>query len=91
MNIKKHKEQIINYFRDRGLTKKESLVAFGVVQGKTNAEIGESYRMKTKTVKYHITNILGKFNIANRGRVILQLPFVLVWGQKNDKKYTYAF
>ena len=48
------------------LTEREREVLMLMVEGLNNAEIGERLVISLSTVKYHISNILGKLGVENR-------------------------
>jgi DNA-binding CsgD family transcriptional regulator/tetratricopeptide (TPR) repeat protein len=50
-----------------GLTARESEVLSLVAQGRTNREIGEALFISEKTASVHVSNILAKLGVANRG------------------------
>lgn len=49
-----------------GLTSRETQVAFLVVEGRTNKEIGQKLYVAEKTIKFHLTNIFRKARVSNR-------------------------
>lgn len=51
-------------FRD--LSERELQVLALVAEGKTNAEIGEVLMLGEKTIRNHVSTILGKLNLTNR-------------------------
>jgi DNA-binding CsgD family transcriptional regulator/tetratricopeptide (TPR) repeat protein len=48
------------------LSSRESSVAFLIAGGKTNAEIGEILHISSRTVEYHVGNILSKCGLRSR-------------------------
>ena len=52
-------KQIKNYLQKRGLSKRESEVVILVVQGLTNKQVADQLCVAEKTVKFHLTNVLG--------------------------------
>jgi DNA-binding CsgD family transcriptional regulator/tetratricopeptide (TPR) repeat protein len=50
-----------------GLTARESEVLALVAQGRTNREIGETLFISEKTASVHVSNILAKLGVTNRG------------------------
>jgi DNA-binding CsgD family transcriptional regulator len=55
------------------LTKQEKAVADWLVEGKTNWEIAQIMGVSERTVKFHVTNILGKLEARNRQYAIALL------------------
>ncbi len=53
------------------LTKREIEILFLLKQGYSNAKIGENLHIAEGTVKKHVSNILGKLNLANRVEIML--------------------
>jgi DNA-binding CsgD family transcriptional regulator len=50
-----------------GLTPREVEVVELVAQGRTNRQIADALFISTKTASVHVSNILGKLEVANRG------------------------
>jgi DNA-binding CsgD family transcriptional regulator len=50
-----------------GLTPRELEVVELVAEGRTNRQIAEALFISTKTASVHVSNILGKLDVANRG------------------------
>jgi len=50
-----------------GLTVREREVLALVSAGRTNRQIGEELFISTKTASVHVSNILAKLQVANRG------------------------
>jgi DNA-binding CsgD family transcriptional regulator len=48
------------------LTDREAAIALLVASGKTNAEIGDLLHVSSKTVEYHLSNIMTKFGLRSR-------------------------
>jgi two-component system, NarL family, nitrate/nitrite response regulator NarL len=48
------------------LSEREHQILGLVAEGLTNREIGESVHLSEKTIKYHMTNILGKLRVRSR-------------------------
>lgn len=55
------------------LTKRESQVAFEVIQGKTNRQIAESLSLSYYTVDNHLRRIYRKFDVHNRTELTAKL------------------
>ncbi len=53
------------------LTKRETLILKHVAQGLTNQEIADRLVISERTVRTHISNILGKLHLANRTQAAL--------------------
>jgi DNA-binding CsgD family transcriptional regulator len=51
-----------------GLTRREAEVLALVAEGRTNREIGEQLFISGKTASVHVTRILAKLGVANRGQ-----------------------
>jgi DNA-binding NarL/FixJ family response regulator len=51
------------------LTSREQQIMVCLVEGFSNKEIGQTLGISPRTVKFHVTNILHKFNIKNRRRL----------------------
>jgi DNA-binding CsgD family transcriptional regulator len=43
-----------------------------IVQGHSNAEIGEALSITEKTMKFHLTNIYAKENVTSRAQLIVK-------------------
>ncbi len=52
------------------LTPAETRVFWEVIQGLTNKEISEYLFISSRTVQTHLSNILGKLELENRGQLI---------------------
>ena len=50
-----------------GLTAREAEVLVLVAEGRTNRQIGEALFISTKTASVHVSNILAKLSVSNRG------------------------
>jgi DNA-binding NarL/FixJ family response regulator len=50
-------------------TSREQQIIVCLVEGFSNKEIGQTLGISPRTVKFHVTNILRKFNIKNRRRL----------------------
>lgn len=50
-----------------GLTEREHDVLVLVAQGRTNRQIAEELFISVKTASVHVSNILAKLGVANRG------------------------
>ena len=55
------------------LSAREMSVAFFVANGKTNAEIGELLHVSSRTVEYHIGNILSKCGLRSRVEIAAKI------------------
>jgi len=53
------------------LTERELAVLKLIAQGLTNQEIAESLIVSDRTVRFHVSNILGKLHLANRTQAAL--------------------
>jgi DNA-binding NarL/FixJ family response regulator len=49
-----------------GLSKRELELLLLVSQGKSNREIAEALTVSEKTVRNHVSNLLGKLDLSNR-------------------------
>lgn len=56
-----------------GLSSRETSVAFLIASGKTNAEIGELLHITSRTVEYHVGNILSKCALRSRVDIVRML------------------
>lgn len=50
----------------RELTKREKQILISIAEGKSNADIGESFDISERTVKNHITNLFKKIGVKDR-------------------------
>jgi DNA-binding CsgD family transcriptional regulator len=48
------------------LTARETEVYFVLIKGKTDKEIADGLGLSTRTVRFNVSNILGKFGVARR-------------------------
>jgi DNA-binding NarL/FixJ family response regulator len=53
------------------LTSRERDLLELIAQGRDNAEIAEQFRLRTKTVRNHITSIFAKLEVSNRAQAIV--------------------
>jgi NarL family two-component system response regulator LiaR len=53
------------------LTQREIEILKWVAKGKTNLEISQKLVVSERTVRTHVSNILGKLHLANRTQVAL--------------------
>lgn len=59
------------------LTLKESSITNAVARGMSNREIASALAVTEKTVKFHLTNIYKKMNVASRAQLIVKtLPLM---------------
>jgi DNA-binding CsgD family transcriptional regulator len=65
-----HEPLSINSFCSIGLTKRESEVMFGIVQGFSNAQIATQLCCSDKTVKKHLEHIYSKLNVQSRSMAV---------------------
>lgn len=54
----------------QNLTSREQEVLSLLVEGLNNSEIGERLVISPSTVRYHVSNILSKLNVANRAEAV---------------------
>ncbi|MFW6051478.1 MAG: alpha/beta fold hydrolase [Myxococcota bacterium] len=54
------------------LTARERAVLDAVARGQSNAQIADSLRIAGKTVRNHVSNILGKLGVSSRGEAIVR-------------------
>lgn len=54
------------------LTKREHQILVLLALGRANKEIATELQISMKTVEYHITNILGKVEAANRTEAVVK-------------------
>jgi len=59
-------------FAECGFAPRESEVLFGVVEGKTNAEIAHDLRLRTDTVSAYLSTIYTKLGVNNRVSAVLR-------------------
>lgn len=52
--------------REAGLTEREITILAGVARGLSNRSLGKELWVTEQTVKFHLTNIYRKLNVANR-------------------------
>jgi len=52
--------------KSAGLTQRELAILTALAQGKSNAAIAKELWVAPQTVKFHLTNIYRKLNVANR-------------------------
>jgi len=63
------------------MTERETQVLELVEQYYSNKEIASALGLQESTVKYHVSHILGKLQVANRECLAAPSPFVGVWKQ----------
>ncbi len=56
--------------RNRGLTKKEMSILHLLAQGRKNEEMAKELSIALPTVKFHISNIMNKFEVKNRASIL---------------------
>lgn len=59
-------EEVSEYFKNEGLTKRESELAYALFKGLSNREIAEQFYISETTVKKHISHIFEKLDIQKR-------------------------
>jgi len=65
-NVSKKHERELEYFTDKGLSKRELQVVRMVVQGQTNSEIVKALKISKATLKTHLNNIYKKLPAEGR-------------------------
>ena len=55
------------------LTKREKEIFELLVKNKTTSEIGEILFISEKTVRNHISNVIGKLGVVGRSQAIIEL------------------
>lgn len=68
---------------DEGLTEREQEVLHLIADGRNNREIAEKLFISEKTVKTHVSNILGKLHLDDRTQAAI---YALRHGLTSDKK-----
>lgn len=61
------------FLEEKGLSGREAMVATLVTRGLSNKGIAEALAVKTSTAKFHVTNILSKFQLTSRAQLIVKL------------------
>lgn len=64
------REKSIDHLHDQ-LTGREKEILLLIAQGKTNQEIAEQLFIALKTVKVHVSNILGKLEVSDRTQAVI--------------------
>ncbi|MBU5468278.1 response regulator transcription factor [Virgibacillus sp. MSJ-26] len=64
------REKPIDYLHNQ-LTEREKEILLLIAQGKTNQEIAEQLFIALKTVKVHVSNILGKLEVSDRTQAVI--------------------
>src|SRR5690625_2444290 len=64
------REKPVDYLHNE-LTDREMEVLLLIAQGKTNQEIAEQLYIALKTVKVHVSNILGKLEVQDRTQAVI--------------------
>lgn len=77
-------EQLCYFFRAKGLTAREAEVAKLLYQGCSNREIAVDLYIAETTVKKHVTHILEKLNIEQRGQIQELVAEVLDLTEKKE-------
>lgn len=57
---------------DVKLTRRETEVCSLLIGGSTNKEIASAIRVKQRTVKFHVSNLLRKFKVKKRVLIVLR-------------------
>lgn len=70
-SIETKEKNILEFFLEKGLTKREAEVAFGICRGFSNKEIAEELVISETTVKKHISNIFEKLDVKKREDIIV--------------------
>jgi DNA-binding NarL/FixJ family response regulator len=55
---------------DKGLSAREAQVLDWVTWGRSNKEIASLLAIKERTVKFHVSNILGKIGVGGRSELV---------------------
>ena len=70
-------EPLIKAFKEKGLTHRESEVAYWVSKGITNQAVADQLFVTEKTIKFHLTRIYYKMGIKSRAQLIVwSMPFM---------------
>ena len=64
------REKPIDYLHDQ-LTDREKEILLLIAQGKTNQEIADELFIALKTVKVHVSNVLGKLEVQDRTQAVI--------------------
>src|SRR5690625_5087535 len=64
------REKSIDYLHDQ-LTDREKEILLLIAQGKTNQEIADELFIALKTVKVHVSNVLGKLEVQDRTQAVI--------------------
>ena len=64
------REKPIDYLHDQ-LTDREKEILLLIAQGKTNQEIADELFIAHKTVKVHVSNVLGKLEVQDRTQAVI--------------------
>jgi len=59
----------VNKIANTPLSEREYEILEGVLKGQTNSQLAEANFVSVSTIKFHISNILGKLNVQNRASV----------------------
>ena len=63
------------------LTDREATIALLVASGKTNTEIGELLHVSSKTVEYHLSNVMTKFGLRSRVEIATRVAAGTLLGE----------
>jgi NarL family two-component system response regulator LiaR len=69
-----------------GLTRRELEVLHWVARGAPNKEIAHAIGVQEATVRAHVSNMLGKLNLANRSQLVLYAVKIGLVGQHEAKE-----
>lgn len=67
------KEKLTHMFQAHNLTERETEVARLLLRGMSNADMAKQLFISEVTVKFHVKNILAKFQVATRGLFIAKV------------------
>jgi two-component system, NarL family, nitrate/nitrite response regulator NarL len=75
IKISRRIEAVVND-NPRDLTSREGEIIALVSQGMSNKEVARCLKCAERTVKYHMTNIMQKFDVRNRLQAVLKLSWL---------------